>query len=330
MKGKYEKVAAIRIKLLEFISAQNFDHTYVIKDEISKNIACTLYPLINELETLLRGYLMKFFITKLGPKWWDITADSEMKQKARLRKKNEQVFSNYIDNKVYLIDFGELGKMIYALSSGYINKNDIIDKLMNIEESIDAIKELKQELQSNYTKYFKETFKDKQFQKKWEDIEKLRHKVAHNNLFTEKDLEKGVNDCNELKQIIEEADKTMDEIEFSEEEIEKITKDSLENINKLYGDFLFYWKSLVVELMRISNNHALSVKPQSIPVHRLLRVIHQKKLFSNRLFDQLIFLMNYRNMIVHNPSTDLFMLEKDLPEAIELMLKVIEDLKKIK
>ena len=123
---------------------------------------------------------------------------------------------------MYLIDFGELGKMVYSLSSGYINKDDILNKLLNIEESVDALKELKNELQSNYNKFFKDTFKDKQFQKKWESIEKLRHKVAHNNLFIQEDLTKGKRDCEELIKIIEEANKAMEQINFTDMKRRKI------------------------------------------------------------------------------------------------------------
>jgi len=54
-KGKYEKIEPFRLKLLEYINVQNFNYSYVIKDGVSKHIACKLYPLINDLETLLRG-----------------------------------------------------------------------------------------------------------------------------------------------------------------------------------------------------------------------------------------------------------------------------------
>jgi hypothetical protein len=327
--GDFEKLAPLRIKLLEFVSTQSFDHNYVIKDDVSKNISCELYPLINELETLLRGYLMKFFITKLGVKWWDITADSEMKQKAVKRKNNEKVFSNYIDNKVFLIDFGELGKMVYALSSGYINKDDILNKLLNIEESVDALKNLKDELQSNYNKYFKDTFKDKQFQKKWESIEKLRHKVAHNNLFTQDDLLVGKKDCQELVQIIEVANKTIDELEFTELEIENIVDNSLNHISELYGDFIKAWKILESQVHRIAEENTLIESGKkytnSILIFHNLR---KKEIIDNSTSKNLEKLFKYRNMLVHSPNVEFYEFEKELPKNIRLTLEVIDILYK--
>ena len=194
-----------------------------LKDDVSKEIARELYPLINEVETSLRKYLIKFFVTKLGPNWWNITADSEMKKKSdSSRKKNEKIFSESVDNKIYLIDFSDLGKMVYSQSSGYISKDEIVDKINSLEETTEALRAFKSELQSNYNKFFKTTFKDKNFQKKWEDLEVIRHKVAHNNLFTKDDLDQGNQIANELINIIEDANSKIEEIEFSPDEKEAI------------------------------------------------------------------------------------------------------------
>lgn len=322
-KGKYEKIELARLKLLEFISTQNFDHIYVIKDDVSKKIACELYPLINELETLLRGYLMKFFITKLGVNWWDITADSEMKLKANKRKNNEKIFSNYIDNRVYLIDFGELGKMVYSLSSGYINKTDILNKLLNIEESVDALKELKSELQSNYNKFFKATFKDKQFQKKWEAIEKLRHKVAHNNLFIEEDLVKGKSDCEELIKIIEEANKEMEKIEFTEEEKENIVETSLTNINELYGDFIKLWKVFIDELLRLTKKNGKEF--QHLNPKRMFLYLSEKEVIDDNEYRMIKMLIGFRNDLVHKPNSE--WVNSELPKVIKSLTKIVKKLK---
>jgi len=70
-------------------------------------------------------------------------------------------------------------------------KEDILKRINELEETPQAIRTLKEQLQSNYQKFFRESFKDKGFQEKWERLEKLRHKVAHNNLFTASDLEEG-------------------------------------------------------------------------------------------------------------------------------------------
>ncbi len=218
IKGDFEIVEKIRLLILEHLKSIGFDQTYVLLDDVSSEIACRIYPNVNLVENLLRKYLMKFFVTKLGPSWWNVTADSEMKKKANQRKNNEAQFSQYIDNRAFLIDFGELGKIVHSQSSGFISKEDIVNKVLDLEETEEAIKKLKIELESNYTKFFKDTFKTNNFQQKWEELEKLRHKVAHNNLFTKNDLDRADSLTQELKDIITIANDSIETIQFNLDE----------------------------------------------------------------------------------------------------------------
>lgn len=233
MKGGFEEIEQIRVKILTHLKSVGFDRSYVLTDEVSSKIACEIYPKVNETENLLRKYLMKFFVTKLGPSWWNVTADSEMNKKVSQRKNNEIVFSNYIDNRAYLIDFGELGKIVHSQSSGFISREDIVSKVLELDETTEAIRKLKTELESNYTKFFKDTFKTNNFQQKWEELEKLRHKVAHNNLFTKNDLDRADDLTKSLLEIITKANESIDTIQFNIEE-----KDLLkENISSNLGTY---------------------------------------------------------------------------------------------
>ncbi|MGC1393684.1 MAG: Swt1 family HEPN domain-containing protein [Coleofasciculaceae cyanobacterium] len=229
--GSYERLESLRLPICKYIKSQGFDFTYILFDEISEFIAQQIYPGINKVENRLRRYIIKFFITKLGPNWWDVTADAEMKNKATKRKNNETVFGSVIDNKIYLIDFGELGKIVYKQSSGYINREDIIQKVLSMENSSEAVEKLKEELQSNYTKFFKEAFKDQDFQQQWEELEKLRHKVAHNNLFTDEDLQRCEKLTTSLLKTIEDADSKVETIDFSADDLETIKYNIIEISN---------------------------------------------------------------------------------------------------
>lgn len=141
--GKFADLESFRLPLLKYLRTLNFDSLYVLEDHISLNIARAIYPGIYKVESFLRKYVIKFFAIKLGPEWWNLTADSEMQKKTIQRKNNETIFSEFVDNKVYLIDFGELGKLIYSQSSGNLSKDDIINKVVNLEDTTDALKNLK-------------------------------------------------------------------------------------------------------------------------------------------------------------------------------------------
>lgn len=323
----YEIIHPIRIELLSFLSDNGFSKKmFVIQDDISATIANQIYPLIHKLESALRGYIMEFFIVKLGVDWWNLTADDEMKKKVNLRKNNEKTFSKYIDNKIYLIDFGELGKIVYELSSGSISKSDIVQQIMDLDENNpDSISNLKNRIRSNYDKYFKENFKEKKFQKYWEELEKIRHKVAHNNLFENSDLERCNNLFNELSKIIFEAINEQNSISLSDYEIEKIIENSIINVNEMLGLFLNHWQELMGILEEYCKDDLSGVsRPMTSPIKAI------DKLFKEEIIDreeahELHSLRNFRNEMVHFPSQE--GIDTLIPEKIQTLKKYIEILK---
>lgn len=222
LSGDYDRIERLREPLVEFIKEQSFGHLYVIRDEISEDIACKLYPFLYRIENLLRGYLIKFMATRIGPTWWELTASAEMSDKAKVRKKNELVFGRHVDNSAYLIDFDELGELVYEQSSGFLTREDILKRVTDLEESGDAVRNLKEELRTNYQKYFKQSFADRDFKSKWKRWEGLRNKIAHNNLFTNNDLTEGTALAQEIIAIITNADRSMAGLVISQGEREAI------------------------------------------------------------------------------------------------------------
>jgi len=221
MEGSFDALEPRRRLLAQHLKQQSFECVYILIDDVSRVIAQKLYPDIYDVENRLRSYLIQFMTVRLGPRWWDITATGEIKQKVQQRRNNELVFGQHIDNRAYLIDFSDLGRFIYAHSSGYSSKEEIVQQLDSCD-TIDALSTLKTLLQTNYQRFFKETFKDRGFQAKWESLEKLRHRVAHNSLFLEQDLIDGAKLCGELKDIIKSAEDAIREVAFTAEEREAI------------------------------------------------------------------------------------------------------------
>jgi hypothetical protein len=256
--GRFSEVEPLRKPLAEYLRKQSFELLYILTDEISERIACKIYPLIYKVENLLRAYLIKFMTMRLGPHWWEITATNDFKNKVQQRKDNEQVFAQHIVNKTYLIDFRDLGQIIYAHSSGFKSKEDIIKSISLIDETPEAIRTLKEQLQSNYQKFFKETFKDKGFQAKWELLEKIRHKVAHNNLFTAADEAQAKSIADELSTIIKEAMSKVDAVTLAAEEKEAI-KESLVDQDFLTEDE-FIDELRAAELYFAKNNGFVGLK----------------------------------------------------------------------
>ncbi len=211
LNGDREVIEPLRLPLVEFIKDQDFEHRYIIRDEISESIACELYPYLYRVENLLRGYLTRFMTTRFGGTWWKLNASKEMDDKAKMRKKNEKVFGALIDNSAFLIDFDELGELVFEQTSGFLTREDIETRVTQLPENIEALKALKADLQSNYHKFFKTAFADRDFKIKWNKWESLRNKIAHTNLFTKEDLADGKHLAEEIIQIITAADQSKEQ-----------------------------------------------------------------------------------------------------------------------
>lgn len=220
--GEFDAIERMRLPLVEFMNEQKFEHRYITIDEVSQQIACELYPYLYSIENMLRGYLTRFMTTRFGGTWWKLNASKEMDDKAKLRKKNEQVFGKLIDNSAFLIDFDELGELIYEQTAGLLTREDIENRVMHLPENADAIKALKNDLQSNYHRFFKTAFADRDFKSKWTKWESLRNKVAHTNLFTNDDLLDGKKLADELIAIISEAEQSPEQPTVTQGEREAI------------------------------------------------------------------------------------------------------------
>lgn len=220
--GRFDDIEPVRQPLTGFLKDQEFQLLYVLKDEVSEFIACQLYPHLYRIENLLRGYLIKFMSTRIGPTWWEVTVSREMTDKVKMRKKNERVFGKHVENSAYLVDFGELGEIIYEQSSGFVTREDIIKRINNLPETPEAIKDFKAELQTNYQKFFRESFADKDFKDKWKTFETLRNKIAHGNLFTAEDLRMGQQLAKEITDIITAADAQTEHLVITRKERDAI------------------------------------------------------------------------------------------------------------
>lgn len=207
----------------------NFTNIRILRDDVSTKISNDIYPLINQVENLLRRYLVKFFTQKIGVDWWEVTAPKSIIDKIGLRKGNEKNFATLVDTDVTLIDFDDLGELIYKQTTGFNKQENIITRVMK-SESIDDLNILKQELQGNYTKYFKEAFQDNNFEKKWKTLFEIRNKVAHNNLFILQDFESAQQLVADLTKIINDAESKIDEFKFSIEEQEALRQATIEAV----------------------------------------------------------------------------------------------------
>jgi hypothetical protein len=223
-----EELEPFRLRLIRHLRNNlRFNHIRILTDDISMYIANHLYPEINRVESLLRRYLSKFFIQRVGLNWWETTATRAMVDKVKLRQERKDDLTELLDEDVSLVDFDDLGELIYKQSSGFNQPERIVNKLLSIS-TVDELRIIQMELQGNYTKYFKEFFQDKHFEQRWRELYNIRNKVAHQRTFYLYELERGLQLTAALGEIISVAESKIDEIVFSVEEKEAIRKATIE------------------------------------------------------------------------------------------------------
>lgn len=229
----FETLEPYRQRLLKHLRENlKFAHIRILKDDISAEIANQLYPKINSVENLLRRYLIKFFFQRVGMNWWDVTATPKMIEKVKNRQRNRSnQFSYFINSDIEFADFDDLGLLIYKQSTGFNDPERVLEMLDQVE-NIEELVELKSNLQGNYTKYFKTFFRDKNFEKLWKDMSKIRNKVAHQATFFHTELKKGKELSAELTKIITEAEKHIDEIVLSLKEKQAIHQAAIEVVRE--------------------------------------------------------------------------------------------------
>jgi hypothetical protein len=225
----FDELEEFRIRILKHLKSKlKFELIRVLRDDISTYIANKLYPKINEVENLLRRYLIKFFIQRVGIDWWEVSASEKMITKVKIREKDRKdEFANYIKADIEYADFDDLGTLIYKQSSGFNQPEKAIEHILKLT-SVEELELFKSDLQGNYTKYFKENFRDKNFEKLWTNLFKIRNKVAHQGTLYKDEFDTGVLVHKELVEIIETAESKIDELVLSVHEKEALRQISID------------------------------------------------------------------------------------------------------
>ncbi|TCB93689.1 HEPN domain-containing protein [Enterobacter wuhouensis] len=180
----------------------------LIWDDISKYYCIKAYPLVHEIENLMRKLITKFMILNVGISWTKTSIPEEF---TSLRS-NQKSFEDH--NMMYQVDFIQLTNFLFK-AYRELEISELIRKLSPLEFSdLDAktFAELKKIVpQSNWDKYFSPHIEapQKTIIESWERLYELRCKIAHNRDFSKSDYDETSKLISELLPILKKAiDKT--------------------------------------------------------------------------------------------------------------------------
>lgn len=213
-------------RLFKKISSEsNLGSTQIIWDDISKYYSIQAYPLIHEIENLMRMLITKFMIHNVGLSW---IKDSVPKEFSEALKKSEKNTDYTEHNLMYQVDFIELSDFLFK-SYREIEMADLIRKLIPLEfkdVNIDVFSELKKIVpRTNWEKFFESNIDAKSdiIIKNWSILYRLRCKIAHNRDFTKQDLGEVIRLTNIMRPILKKAIDKTETLTIDPKEKEELT-----------------------------------------------------------------------------------------------------------
>ncbi|MGB6926645.1 hypothetical protein [Psychrobacter sp.] len=274
----------------------------ILFDGLSMHYASKAYPLIYEIENLMRKLLTKFMLINVGVNWYKTDVPDDVANSIRTKDSDLKKDFTYFHNT----DFIQLKNFLF--SEEYIsNKNKLINTLKSLKvknnltiEDIESLDQLIPE--SNWSKHFSNSIdiNEEELSNDWQNLYELRCDVAHNKTFTINDYKNLVKLINKIKPVIEQAIASLSNLHIKETEKDSIEEQVIGSISSELGEFMLSWNKLESNIRSwAESKYPDTETSHNRPFRRLISFLHDSKFIESSLFFKLIILNDDRNRIVH-------------------------------
>jgi hypothetical protein len=276
----------------------------VLWDDTSSELSSLAYPIIHELENMMRKLITKFMLITIGLAW---TKDAVPKEVSESLKNKREVGQNYL----YEADFIQLSNFLFKEYST-ANSRKLVDKLSaakNIDElNLSELKELVPS--SNWERYFSPIVdcKSDYLQPRWERLYVLRCIVAHNNFMNSADYDEICKLAKEVKDKLAQALEGLDRVQVSSEQKEDVAENIASSMSSVVGEFLFGWNAvyeLIFKLAYLSDSEIgkLSIsKRERFSARTFAAGLLSEEVIDKEVCDEIVQLHAVRNLVVHNAA----------------------------
>lgn len=270
----------------------------ILWDDISYLCSQKAYPLIYEIENLMRKLLTKFMLINVGSKWEKENIPSKI-----VKSKNKEKDINVGNGLLYQLDFIELSTFLFE---PYSLKSNINDLKCNVESKTDIPYSLFESYiqKSNWERYFSGvvSVENEHLAKKWQELYDLRCKIAHNNLFSISDYNKVKSIVDDLKPSIETAINELDKITVAEDNKEIIYENLAKKTNEQVGSFILAYNKLydsIITFLSIKIGEPFSNRDRVYPMQKIILTLQDGGYIDENQYKFLKYLSYKRNRIVH-------------------------------
>ncbi len=272
-------------------------------DDVSAELATKAYPIIHELENLMRKLITKFMFTSVGLAWIKDTVPKEVSE-------SRNTFKDTSQNYLYEVDFIQLSNFLFNEYST-VNSKALIEKIKSAKKITDLeLLELKDLIPlSNWERYFSPIVDcDSDYLKnRWKKLYELRCLVAHNKFIGEKDFQELQNYAGEVKGKLTQAIESLDKVKITSEQKEEVAENIVGNMSSLNGQYVRGWNVL---LNTIFDLYYLKIETDTpnekipSPKDMLLRLI-KEGVISPKFRSRFLMLQEFRDILVHHSDLNI-------------------------
>lgn len=199
-----------------------------ILDEVSMYYGKKLYPLMIEVESLLREIIYLFMIKNVGSKWFKEQSPKDVKESIQKTSSKNQIKGlDPLTDALLYADFITLGNFFF---SEYPLKSDYKHLVQNLKKEENRTNEKLNEMveqyesKSNWERYFADKIIVEGLANKWDKLYEYRNKVAHTRKIAKNDYDEAKKIIDELKPAFQKCLEHLDveNIEMTEAESKAI------------------------------------------------------------------------------------------------------------
>lgn len=216
----------------------------VLWDDLSGELSAAAYPVIHDLENLMRKLITKFMLITIGGAWTSSVVPQDVSDSI----KNKKAISH---NYLYDTDFNQLANFLFKkYATG--NLNSLVAKIAaaKVITDIDLL-ELKELVPlSNWERYFSPVIEcsSEYLEVRWGKLYELRCMIAHNNFINSENFEAITVLASEVKIKLVDAILNIDRIHVSAIQKEEVVESVASSMASQDSSLASAWNGLVEDL----------------------------------------------------------------------------------
>jgi hypothetical protein len=277
-----------------------------LHDDLSSHYAQKAYPLIHDIENLMRRLIANFMLLNVGIEWTVEALPNEVEEAVRNNRRrptdNEQPEKrenrDYL-NILYLLDFIHLGNILFDAYS----KKTTTDLYLKLKEAktvadVSALQDFIP--RSNWTRYFAQIIQcdDSYLESRWKKLYLLRCIVAHNAMMTQQQFLEIERLIGEVKPKLLEALGKLPQVTVPLGEVELVAESAARNANAAVGEFVAFWQQMEAAVVRRAEAQGLKGSGTVLSPGYL----HERHILHGANIELYDRIRRLRNRIVHGPS----------------------------